>query len=148
MCNTKVGLGGVDCQEVCAQGQMILSITILGGVVAFTLAGVCAYVCCQYQMKLKRKRGISLKILTCLILTGIGFFCFGLESIVALCNTVGFGSFSTVTKASNGALVRRSPQGLDVTSFVLYGCAACFGTCSLLVLPLAWVSLNLESGLI
>ena len=133
MCNTMRGLIGLECRDLCLQGQMILAMCIISSIFGLGSAALCMYF--RFH-NLKRK---SVPVLATLMLTGLGFFGFGIEGIVATFSTVGFRDFSVVAM-ENGRLIRRSPQSLEYTVSILYGISASMGTCVLFVLPLAWVS--------
>ena len=141
MCNTQAGLAGANCNDICSQGQMLLAMNIIVTVFGLSIAAVCIYL--GYHQFKYNSEPVSYPILFTMICTGVGSLCFGIEGIIAAANTVGFRTFSVVTELSTGQRIRRSPEALDETTFLMFGIAACFGTCSLFVLPLSWVSSDL-----
>ena len=78
--------------------------------------------------RLKQKfQPISYPILFTMIYAGFGSFCFGIDSIRASANAVGFRDFSVVSESDTGRRIRRPPQSLDDAVLIMFGVAACLG---------------------
>ena len=137
MCNTQVGLYGNDCRELCDQGVMIVVLAVLVTLIGFATSCAGAILGCRNVLRRKSNQ-VSLAVLFTWIFAVSGLFFFGVSGVIALLNTVGFQQIWEITEDS-GRIIRRVPISLDATGFIIFGFAACFGTCSLFVLSLAWV---------
>ena len=139
MCNTQVGFTGSDCRDLCSQGQMTLAWVVIVSILG--LFGSAAFVYFVYRNFSRRKSGRTPSLTTLLTLTfaGGGMFLLGIYGILSGCNSVGFPNFSIIMEDSSGRIIRRSRPGLNSTAYIMYGIAACFGTCSLFILSLAWI---------
>ena len=139
MCNTLVGLYGNDCRELCSQGIVVVTMAVIVTVFGFTTSCSGAYFGYR-NLRRNSHHNISQAVLFTWLFSMIGLFFFGVSGVIALLNTVGFQRIWEITEVS-GRIIRRVPMSLDAIGFILFGVAACFGTCSLFVLCLAWVSL-------
>ena len=138
MCNAQMGLTGNDCRDLCSEGKMTLAFDIILTIIGIFAGTTCIYFLYRnYQRKSAAR--YSLPVLFTLVFAGSGLFLFGIERILASITSVGYRDFSVVMELPSGRLIRRTTQASMETLYLFFGFAACFGTCSLFLLPLAWV---------
>ena len=139
MCNTDYGLLGSDCHQWCQQAVGILLVNVTTGIFGVVMAIISIYLLTGI-IRRKKHRNIN-PVLVTLVFSSVAFVFYVVASILSMLSTLAFPYLYTIILTSGGRLIKRTPQQLQSATMVLFAIANCFSICSVVMLPLTWVSI-------
>ena len=142
MCNSKFGFTGQECNQMCSFGVAILAINISLTVLFFGLFAVSGYLAVGLLGRHRLHRLINPVFLT-LFCTSLGSILFVAFHIVNILAVNCFPSTFQSTDDGDGNKTEHLNQGLDYAGTVTDALGYCISICSVVLLPLTWVSLIL-----
>lgn len=93
----------------------------------------------RFALTYEKGSKLPLPLLCILVFSGLGVFIFTIHAIVSIVIFAGFPYIFNVYLSAGRQIRRISPE-INLAGYMLYGFASCIGVCSLIVLPLTWVS--------
>ena len=141
MCNTKFGYTGGNCTDWCGQAVGVLSINVVAMIMALILALASGYFICKI-LQIHRFNRLMSPVFVTLLFIVIGSTLLVAALIVQCTVVLGFPHLYQLSYDPNvsGRVIRRPSQSLDNASYVLIAVANCISLCSVVILPLTWVS--------
>jgi hypothetical protein len=148
MCNTKVGLYGLQCNEICSQGSAILGINISASLIALAIllvSGRFLYFLAVYRGSAQQKQTRSVTpVGMTIMLVFVGSLFFVISLTLSSIASVGFRDVAQRHPDSQGRNILRISPSLDLAWTITNALAYCVSIGSIAALPLTWVSLNLK----
>jgi hypothetical protein len=144
MCNSKVGLTGLLCNEWCDLGAAVFVINLilcLAGSVLMVFSGI-FLVCFAQRNRAKNVKTFCNSVGFTLTFVFLGSICAVVLGILNSLATIGFPDALGVSEDPEfpGRYIRRTPQSLDSANLAFFAILDCFILSANVVLPLTWVS--------